>query len=138
MLEIKKKKFEIEEPVQLKDENDNLLYEFTMEITEEELQEIKKIIFEDDEKMGKQYTKANIEDKSKLEKEIENQIKAKSERFEDICFKEHKVPFKEKAGQYKYDELVESMMGFFINFFVEKQLKPINTSIMNLKNLMNK
>lgn len=138
MLEIKKKKYEIEEKVQLKDENDNLLYEFTMQINESELQRIKQIIFEDAEKMKKQYTKSNFENREKLEKEIDEKIKEKSEEFENICFKEHKEPFKEKSGQYKYDELVEEMLGFFINFFVEKQLKPVNTSIMNLRNLMNK
>lgn len=138
MLEIKKKQYEIEEQVQLKDEQDNLLYEFTMKITAEELREIKQIIFEDAEKIKKNYIKSNFEEREKIEKDIEEKIKEKSNRFEDICFKEHKEPFKEKAGQYKYDELVESMMGFFINFFVERQLKPINTSIINLKNLMSK
>ena len=138
MLEIKKKEFEIEEPVQLKDEQDNLIYEFTMQITAEELSEIKKIIFEDAEKMGKSYAKANNQEKEKLEKDIENKIKSKSDRFEDICFKEHKSPFREKAGQYKYEELVENMMGFFINFFVEKQLKQVNIGFMNLKKFMNK
>jgi len=138
MLEIKKKKYEIEEPVQLKDESDNILYQFTMQITVEELQEIKKIILENAEKIKKEYSKLNFEQKEKLEKEIETKIKEKSDRFENICFKEHKEVFKEKAGQYKYDELVENMMGFFINFFVERQLKPINTSIMNLKSIMNK
>lgn len=138
MLEIKKKKYEIEEPVQLKDENDNILYQFTMQISENELQRIKQIIFEDVEKLKKQYMKSSFEDKEKLEKEMDEKIKEKSDEFENICFKEHKEPFKEKSGQYKYDELVESMMGFFINFFVEKQLKPINTSITNLKSLMNK
>lgn len=138
MLEIKKKKYEIEESVQLKDESDNLIYEFTMQITAEELQEIRKMLFEDAEKMGKKYAKANVEDKSKLENEIEDKIKSKSEKFENICFKEHKIPFKEKAGQYKYDELVENMMSFFINFFVEKQLKQVNIGFMNLKKFMNK
>lgn len=138
MLEIKLKKYEIEEPVQLRDENGNLLYEFTMQISESELHEIKKILFEDAEKIKKDYLKANVLEKEQLEEKIEKAIKEKSDRFEDICFKEHKEPFKEKSGQYKYEELVENMMGFFINFFVEKQLKPINTSIMNLKSLMNK
>lgn len=138
MLEIKKKQYEIEEQVQLKDEQDNLLYEFTMKITAEELREIKQIIFEDAEKIKKNYIKSNFEEREKIEKDIEEKIKEKSNRFEDICFKEHKESFREKAGQYKYDELVESMMGFFINFFVERQLKPINTSIISLKNLMSK
>lgn len=138
MLEIKKRKYEIEEPIQLKDENDNLLYEFTMQISAEELQKIKEMIFKDAEKMGNKYVKSSKEEKEKIEKEIEKDIKSKSEQFEDICFKEHKEPFKEKAGQYKYEELVEEMMGFFINFFVEKQLKQVNIGFMNLKKFMNK
>lgn len=138
MLEIKKKKYEIEEKVQLKDEEDNLIYEFTMQITAEELTKIKQIIFEDGEKLKKEYKMSDFIQKEKLEKEIEEKIKLKSEEFENICFKEHKEPFKKESGQFKYDELVEEMLGFFINFFVEKQLKPVNTSIMNLKSLMNR
>lgn len=138
MLEIKKKKYEVEEPVQLKDDNDNLLYEFTMQITAEELQEIKKILFQDAEKMGKQYAKSSNNEKEKLEKEIDVKIKDKSDRFEEICFKEHKEPFRQQAGQYKYEELVETMMVFFINFFVDKQLKQVNIPFMNLKKFMNR
>lgn len=138
MLEIKKKKYEVEEKVQLRDEDDSLLYEFTMQITADELRRIKEIIFEDGEKLKKEYKMSDLIHRENLEKQIEEKIKEKSDEFENICFKEHKEPFKEKSGQFKYDELVDEMMGFFINFFVEKQLKPLNTSIMNLKSLMNK
>lgn len=138
MLEIKKKEYEIEEPVQLTDDKNEILYEFVMKINAEELHEIKQIIFEDAEKIKKEYMKADFSAREEKEKEIEEKIKEKSERFENICFKEHKKPFLEKAGQFKYEELVEAMMGFFINFFVGRQLKPINTSIMNLKKIMNK
>lgn len=138
MLEIKKKKYEIEEKIRLTDEKDEILYEFDMRITPEELLEIKKILFEDAEKLSKRYRNSNINEKEELEKEVEKGIKNKTDRFEDICFKEHKNPFKELSGQYKYEELVGEITGFFMKFFVEKQIKPLNTSITNLKNFMKK
>ena len=36
------------------------------------------------------------------------------EKLENICFKEHKIPFKEKAGEYKYTEMVEMIFDFFV------------------------
>lgn len=138
MLEIKKKKYEIEEKIRLSDENDETLYEFDMKITPEELLEIKRILFEDAEKLSKKYNISNFEEKEKLETQVEEAIKSKTDRFEDICFKEHKQPFKDLAGQYKFEELVGEITGFFMKFFVEKQIKPLNTSIMNLKNFMRK
>lgn len=136
MLEIKKKKYEIEEKIRLTDEKDEILYEFDMKITPEELLEIKKILFEDAEKLSRKYRSSNENEKEELEKEVEKGIKNKTDRFEDICFKEHKNPFKELSGQYKYEELVGEITGFFMKFFVEKQIKPLNTSITNLKNFM--
>ena len=136
MLEIKKKKYEIEEKIRLTDEKDEILYEFNMQITPEELLEIKRILFEDAEKLSKRYRNSNENEKEELEKEVEKGIKNKTDRFEDICFKEHKNPFKELSGQYKYEELVGEITGFFMKFFVEKQIKPLNTSITNLKNFM--
>lgn len=138
MLEIKRKNYEVDEKVRLVDENDNVLYEFNMQITSDEMLKIKKILFEDGEKLKKRYLKASFDEKEQIEKETEEKIKSKSGEFEDICFKEHKELFKEKAGQYKYEETVEEFMGFFINFFMEKQMKPLNTSLMSLKKFMNK
>ena len=60
MLEIKKKKYEIEEKIRLSDENDETLYEFDMKITPEELLEIKRILFEDAEKLSKKYNISNL------------------------------------------------------------------------------
>ena len=143
MLTLTRKQYEIEEKIQLTDENNNLLYEFMMKITPEEMDEVKNIIFnENDIKDGRKLSSlennGNLQEYDEFEAKVISKAKERQEQFENICFKEHKEPFKEKAGQYKYDELVEAMMGFFINFFVERQLKPINTSIMNLKSLMNK
>ena len=80
---------------------------------------------------------ANNDEKEEMEKELEKELKENSSRFEEICFKEHRIPFKEKAGNFKYEETVEMLLGFFINWFTEKQLAPVNTTIMNLKNLIN-
>ena len=138
MIEIKRKNYEVDELIRLVDGENNTLYEFNMQITASEMLEIKKILFEDAENLKKRYIKALPTEKEEIEKETEKKIKAKSNRFEDICFKEHKIKFKELAGDYKYEETVEEIMGFFINFFMEKQMKPLNTSLMNLKKFMNK
>ena len=138
MLEKKKNKYEVNEKIRLTDETDNIIYEFDMQITADELLKIKKIIFYDAEKKKKEYSAANLEERKKLEEEVETEIMAKSEEFENICFKEHREKFKELAGNYKYEELVESVMNFFINFFVEQRLKHLNTGFMSLKKFMNK
>ena len=143
MLTLTRKEFEIEEPIVLADENGDYIYEFVMKITAEEKNKIRDLIFDEkDVENGRKLSKLEREGKeeelAELEAKVIENARKRQEEFENICFKEHKEPFKEKAGQYKYDELVEAMMGFFINFFVERQLKPINTSIMNLKSLMNK
>lgn len=133
MLEIKKSNYEIDEKIRLLDSNDEIVYEFDMQITGEELLKIKKMLFEKAEKRYKEYKYAQLDEKKKIEKEVDDEIKKKSEEFENICFKEHKDKFKELAGDYKYEETVDMMINFFIKFFVEKQMKPINTTLMNLK-----
>lgn len=137
MIEIKKKKFEIEEDIKI-EENDNILYQFKMQITDNELLEIKKIIFEDAEKKKREYAKASLEERKKIEEEIEKQVKEREDKFEKICFKEHLDKVKECCGEYKFNELIDELMGFFINFFVEKQVKPYGTMITNLKSHMNR
>ena len=137
MLEIKKKNYEVSEKIQLTDEQGNILYEFEMQITDKEMEEIKKIIFANAEKKKSKYMNANYEEKEKMERELEQELKENSNRFEEICFKEHRIPFKEKAGNFKYEETLEMLLGFFINWFTEKKLAPVNTTIMSLKNLIN-
>lgn len=137
MLEIKKRKYEVEEKIKLLDEDDAVIYEFDMQITDDELLEIKKILFSDAEKKKKIYSSMTLEERKKIEDQVEKEIKEKSDRFETICFKNHKDEFRKTAGEYKYNETVESVMNFFINFFVEKRMKPLNIGLMNLKKFMN-
>lgn len=140
MLKVTNKNFEIEELVQLTKEIDNkeeIVYEFKMQITGDELEEIKNILFNFTKNNFKEYIKASSEEKEELEKKAEEKIKENDERFVDICFKEHKEKFKELAGNYKFEEMIENMRGYFLDFFMKKQISPLNTSISNLTKIMN-
>lgn len=114
MLKVTNKQYEIEEPIELTriDESGKEIseYKFTMQITTSELEELKEIIFDKD----------NNDD-----------------RLIEICFKEHKDEFKTKAGDYKFNEMVETIKGFLLGFFIEKQMKPIDTTITDLTKIMN-
>lgn len=143
MLTLTRKRYEIEEPIQLKDEKDNLLYEFTMQITPEEMEELKNIIFDkDDIKNGKKLSaleiSGNTEKYDELEAKVLENAKKRQEKFENICFKEHKEPFKLKAGEYKYNEMIEMLFDFFVQTFVEKKSQQINTMSSHLRKISNK
>lgn len=142
MLKVTSKKYEIEELIQLTNINEKgeeeVKYEFTMQITESELLEIKNILFSLGKEKYSDYIKATAEEKEKLEQEIGENIEKNDERFIDICFKEHKDKFKELAGEYKFEEMIENIRGYFLNFFIKKQISPVNTQITNLvKNINN-
>lgn len=143
MLTLTRKKYEIEETIQLKDENNNLLYEFVMEITSDEMDKLKNIIFnEEDLKNGRKLSALELEQKydeyEKLEAKVLENAKKRQEELEDICFKEHKEEFIKKAGKYKYNEMVEMLYDFFVQTFVEKKSQQINTMNSHLKKISNK
>ena len=126
MLVLTSKKYEIEETIRGENEDGELLYEFQMQITPAELVEIKKIIFKDSIDL------ANCEDKTIFEKSQELQ-----EKFEQVCFKEHKEIFKEKCGEYLYVDMVEKIYDFFMNAFIEKAMKRTNTINTSLQRVGN-
>lgn len=141
MLTLTRKKYEIEEPIRLEDENGNLLYEFTMQITAEEKNEIRDLIFsQEDVKDGRNLSKlereGKIDEMSELESQILEKAKKRQEEFENICFKEHKKPFKEKAGA-KYEEMVEMLFDFFVKAFADKRISQINTINSHLRKITN-
>lgn len=126
MLVLTSKKYEVEETIRGQEENGDVLYEFQMQITPDEMVEIKNILFKDS------FALANEEKEELLDKSQELQAK-----FEDICFKEHKEPFKKKCGEYLYLEMVGEMYDFFMNAFIEKATKranTINTSLTKIGN----
>ena len=140
MLTLTKKEYEVEEPVQLKDEQGNIICEFTMQITPDEMKELKELIFDDkDVKNGRKLAKldSSSDEYEELEEKVLNGAKKRQERLEEICFKEHRKEFKEKAGEYKYLEMVEMIYDFFFEAFVDQRAKQVNTMTSNLKKISN-
>lgn len=140
MLKVTSKDFEIEEKIQLTKINDGkeeVLYEFNMQITTDEMQELKHILFDFTKDKFKDYIRASKEEKEELEIKATEEIKKNDDRFIDICFKEHKEEFKKIAGEYKFEEMLGEIRGYIMGFFTKKQISQMNTSITSLTKAMN-
>ena len=143
MLTLTRKKYEIEEPIQVKDEEGNLLVDYTVRITPEEKLRIKNLIFdEQDVKDGRMMSKLEQEGKTieyeELESKVLERAKARQEEFEQIVFKEQREIIKANAGEPIYLDLVDMMFDFFANAFVEKRISQMNTLTTNLRKITNK
>ena len=143
MLTLTRKKYEIEEPIQVKDEEGNLLVDYTVRITPEEKLRIKNLIFdEQDVKDGRMMSKLEQEGKINEYEELESKVlesaKARQEEFEQIVFKEQREIIKAKAGESIYLDLVDMMFDFFANAFVEKRISQMNTLTTNLRKITNR
>lgn len=143
MLTLTRKKYEIEEPIQVKDEEGNLLVDYTVRITPEEKLRIKNLIFdEQDVKDGRMMSKLEQEGKTVEYEELESKVleraKARQEEFEQIVFKEQREIIKANAGESIYLDLVDMMFDFFANAFVEKRISQMNTLTTNLRKITNK
>ena len=142
MLTLTKKQFELEEKVQVNDEKGNVIYEFTMQITPEEMKELRDLIFDENDvkngrKMAKLEKSENIEELEELEAKVLDNARNRQERLEQICFKEHREEFKQKAGEYKYLEMVELMFDFFVKTFADQRAKQVNTMSTHLRKISN-
>ena len=136
-------KLTIEEPIQVEDENGNLLVDYTVRITPEEKLQIRDIIFdEQDVKDGRKLAKLEKEGKTDeyelLENDVLERAKARQERFEKIVFKEERENIKQKAGESIYLDLVDTMFDFFVNAFVDKRVSQMNTLTTSLRKISNK
>lgn len=139
MLKVTSKNFEIEEKIQLtkmNEEKEEIVYEFDMQITNDEMQELKHILFDFSKEHIKDYINATKEEKEQLEKQATEEIEKNNERFIDICFKEHKDKFKELAGEYKFEEMLGEIRGYLMGFFMKKQISQMNTPITDLTKIM--
>lgn len=143
MIKLTRKQYEIEEPIQVTDENGNLLVEYTVRITPEEKIQIRDIIFdEQDVKDGRKLAKLEKEGKADeyetLESNILERAKARQEKFEKIVFKEERENIKQKAGESIYLDLVDMMFNFFVKAFVDKRVSQMNTLTTDLRKISNK
>ncbi len=128
MLKVTKRQYEIEEQIQGIGNDDEILYEFTMQITSEELQRINEIIINEESiKLAKKSARVDGEEKEEIEAKILEIATANQTEFECICFKDHKEPFIKAVGEYKYLEMVELLFDFFIKAFLEKKTKTVDT-----------
>ena len=143
MIKLTRKQYEIEEPIQVEDENGNLLVDYTVRITPEEKLQIRDIIFdEQDVKDGRKLAKLEKEGKTDeyelLENDVLERAKARQEKFEKILFKEERENIKKKAGELIYLDLVDTMFDFFVNAFVDKRVSQMNTLTTSLRKISNK
>lgn len=143
MIKLTRKQYEIEEPIQVTDENGNLLVDYTVKITPEEKLKIRDVIFdEQDVKDGRLLSKLEKEGKTDEYEELESKVlekaKARQEEFEKIVFKEEREKIKQKAGESIYLDLVDTMFDFFVNAFVDKRVSQMNTLTTSLRKISNK
>lgn len=142
MLTLTRKKYEIEEPIQIKDENGELIIDYVMKITPEEKLEIRDIIFdEQDVKNGRLMSKLqkekNIEALEELEAKVLADAQERQDKFEKIIFKDERDNIIEKAGKSVYIDLVDMIFDFFVKTFVDKKTSQINTLSTHLRKISN-
>lgn len=142
MIVLTKKEYDIEEPIQVKNENGDLIVDYMMKITPDEKLKIRDLIFdENDVKVGRKMSKlqreGNIDELEKLEaKSLEN-AKARQEEFEKIIFKDEREKIKKTAGESAYLDLVSMLLDFFVRTFAEKQASQMNTLATHLRKISN-
>ena len=143
MITLTRKKYEIEEPIQVKGEDGSLLVDYVMKITPEEKLKIRDIIFdEEDVKNGRLMDKLqkekNTDELEKLEAKVLKNAQERQEKFEKIVFKEERENIKEKAGESVYIDLVDMLFDFFVKTFVDKKASQINTMTSHLRKISSK
>ena len=137
MLVLTSKKFEVDETIKAVNEENETLYEFQMQITPDEMKEIRDILF-DEKSMNlakKSAKEKDADKKEELDDEIIKRAYELQDKFNNICFKENKEPFKEKCGEYKFLEMVDMLYDFFMKAFIDKRANQVNTITTNLKRI---
>lgn len=142
MLTLTRKEYEIEEPIQIKDEKGEVLFEYLMRITPEEKLKIQNIIFdEQDVQDGRTLQKLESSGETdkylELEAKVIERAKERQEKFENIIFKNQKEKLKEIAGESGYLDLVDMLFDFFVKTFVDKRTSQINTLSTHLRKISN-
>ena len=113
MLQIIKKKYEIEEDIQLLGEDEKELFSFKMQLTSDEVKQLEDALFNKDTiKIANEIKK--FESKDLTEEEQDNilnmaeKMNNKAELLiEKLCFKENKERFIELGGEAKFYEMKE-------------------------------
>lgn len=133
MLQIIKKKYEIEEDIQLLGEDEKELFSFKMQLTSDEVKQLEDALFNKDTiKIANEIKK--FESKDLTEEEQDNilnmaeKMNDKAENLiEKLCFKENRERFIELGGEAKFYEMKEVISDYLINFFMKKKIARTNT-----------
>lgn len=142
MLIINTKKNEIDEIVRAVDENGNILYEFKIELTLDEFNNIIESMLNKD-KLKTAVKIKSFKNKNLSEDEIDKVLTMMEDAdketiilIDKYCFKEHKQPFIDMCGKAKYDEMVGMIVDFLLISYTKKQTERINTTNTNLQKFM--
>ena len=141
MLKIVAKQYEVEEEIEVVNEKGETLDKITMQITPDELKEIEGIIInqkgikqtQELEKLEKKG--ASEEELEKKQTEFLDHLTQCEKKFEEIVFKDKLESFKEKVGEYYFEETLSSVYDFFWNSFIDKKAKRVNTMNSDLKKI---
>jgi len=127
-----KKQYEIEDNIQGIDENNNILYEFKMQLTDEDIDKLQKALFGEEtlklaKKIKEMEYKELTEEEEKQITDMGKQLNLAAENLiDELCFKEHKEPFIKVMGEIKYREMKEMISDYLISFFTNRQVSRIN------------
>jgi len=138
MLVLRSKQYEIEEKIQLLSETEELLYEFDMKLTSEDLKRLQKALIGKD--TLKLASKIKTLEKLDLNDEQVDNVFDLTEQMESeaieligsLCFRQHKDIFIEKGSISKYDEMVAIISDFLLMHFMKKQIERQNTMTSDL------
>jgi len=128
-----KKQYEIEEPIKLVDENENILYEFKMQLTDEDVDQLENALFGEDiiklaKKIKEMENKTLTEEEEAKIIEMGKELNSTAEDLiEKLCFKDHKDEFIRLGGVSKYNETKALIGDYLTNFFMKRQVSRINT-----------
>lgn len=133
MLSINTKKYEIEEDIVLNNENNEELFKFKMQLTADDLKQLKNALIGKD--TLKIASKIKSLEKLDLDEEKTNEVLELADKMNNeaeeligkLCFKENKGKFIELGGEAKYDEMVETISDFLLMNFMKKQISRTNT-----------
>jgi hypothetical protein len=141
MLVLKTKQYEIEEKITLLNEQDEVTYEFDMQLTSDDIKRLQNALFgKDTLKIASKIKSMENKDLSEEEQDKVIELSQKMDKeavdlIGQLCFKEHKTPFIEKGGESKYEEMVEIIVDFLLIYFISKQTKRTNTITSSLEKI---
>ena len=138
MLKLTRKQYEVDEKVVYDNEQGEVLYEFNIQLTADEVNEVKNIIFDEGlqkkiQRLSNLQSEGKFDEYEELSKEITEEEQNLLEKFEDIVYKEHKEPFKNIDLKIYFDAITEEIYGFFTMKFLNKRLKLANTMNSSLR-----